>query len=85
MSLKAGLEERIKGLVLEDVDIIFVTERHLYDRLSKMPFPNLKKEVRVMFVERFDNLKALSIRDMRKLGWVRHDDKSRLAQDTCVE
>lgn len=75
MSLKEGIEKRIQALVLEGVDIIFVKERHLFDRINqiKMHIPNVKKAIQVMLVDDFDDLKALSHQDMRMLGWVREE------------
>lgn len=75
MSLKDGLENRLKGLALEGVDIIFVKERHLFERLSKMPLPLPKgsKPISLCLVNDLNDLKALSHQDMRALGWVRQE------------
>lgn len=73
MSLKDGLETRLKGLVLEGVDIIFVKERHLLDRLMKMSLPKGTKPIQLCLVENLDDIQALSHQDMRKLGWVRQE------------
>lgn len=71
MSLKDGLEDRIKGLALEGVDIIFIKEPHLYDRMKRINVSNVTKPIQVIMVREFDDLKALSHVDMRALGWVR--------------
>lgn len=73
LSLKQGIEDRIRGLALSGVDIIFVKERHLFDRLSRMPLalPKGSKPINLCFCNDLDDLKALSHQDMRALGWVR--------------
>jgi len=73
MSLKTGLEERIKGLALADVDIILVKERHLYERLKTLKVPGVKRQIQMVLVNNLDDMKALSHVDMRSLGWVREE------------
>lgn len=74
-TLKQDLEDKLKGLALAGVDIIFVKDRYLFDRLSKMPLPLPKgsKPIHLCFVNELDDIKALSHQDMRKLGWVREE------------
>ena len=68
--LKEAIEDRIKGLILKDVDIIFVKERHLFDRISKINFVKLGgKEIRIILVNDLSDITALSNADMKKLGW----------------
>lgn len=73
MTLKQGLEDRVRGLALENVDMIFVKERHLFERLSAINVPGVTKKITLMLVTDLNDLKALSHVDMRALGWVREE------------
>lgn len=76
MSLKQGMEDRIKGLALEGVDIIFVHEKLLFERLSRMKIPGINKQIQMVLINDFKDFKALSLRDMKKLGWIRKEKLS---------
>ena len=75
LTLKQGIEDRMRGLALAGVDIIFVKERHLFDRLRSMnlKLPKDAKPIHLCFCNDLDDLKALSHQDMRALGWVREE------------
>lgn len=69
--INEDLRERVKGLALEGVDIIFVKDRYLFDRLSKLKVPGIEKAISLFRVNDFDDLKALNEKEMNELGWVR--------------
>jgi hypothetical protein len=81
MSLKNDLEEKIKGLSLEGVDLILISDKYVFDRTKTLKLPEgLKKPIQIMYVENMGSLKALSIRDMRKAGWERVETLEKLAE-----
>ena len=80
MSLKHDLDEKMMGLALDKVDVIFITDKYLMERMRKLKLPKDCKPIQVMYVEKLTDLKALSIVDMRKNGWERVERLEKLAE-----
>ena len=70
MSLKRDLDERMKGLILNEVDLIIFKDRFVMERVRNMKFPGLKKQIQLMLVSNLGEVQALSIQDMRAVGWI---------------
>jgi hypothetical protein len=48
MTLKSGLEDRVRGLALENAHIIMVKEPHLAHYLASMKLPDLGRKIGVL-------------------------------------
>lgn len=73
--INEDLRERVKGLALEGVDIIFVKDAFLQHRLSRVIVPGISKNITIMLLPDFEDFKALNEQEMKELGWVREEKK----------
>jgi hypothetical protein len=69
MTLKSGLEDRVRGLALENAHIIMVKEPHLAHYLASMKLPDLGRKIGVLVVESFENVATLDEKMLNSYGW----------------
>jgi hypothetical protein len=84
MTLKTGLEERVKGLALEKADIIFVKEPHLFTRLANCKF-EVDRKISLIMVNDFGDITSLNEDEMKKHGWVKEKLPEPLDLDVVAE
>jgi hypothetical protein len=69
VTLRNDIRDRVRGLLLDGVDVILCKDRYIWERIKSLKFPELKRRIYVAEVGDFDNLQALDEKKMNAAGW----------------